>query len=135
MDQALKSRILENKLVEQIRSWLMDCDAFAALCDDLKLLAREWCAVSLIDKELVAHLFLILTVTRNMAADWSAMVIPRRRPRFGSYGRSWITSCSRCSSLTKVADDATHTRWESHPLSYSAYATWAFWVGPFEVPA
>ena len=67
MDQALKSRILENKFVDQIRSWIIDLDAFAALCDDLKLLAREWRAVSLIDKELVAHLFLILTVTRNMA--------------------------------------------------------------------
>ena len=67
MDQALKSRILENKFVDQIRSWIIDRDAFTALCDDLKLLAREWRAVSLIDKELVAHLFLILTVTRNMA--------------------------------------------------------------------
>ena len=53
MDQGLKSRILENKFVDQIRSWIIDLDAFAALCDDLKLLAREWRAVSLIDKELV----------------------------------------------------------------------------------
>jgi len=68
MNTALKTKILNNRFVERLRTeMVIDQNEYRPLCEALKDLANAWKGVPYIDKELMQDLYVLPQITRNVA--------------------------------------------------------------------
>lgn len=71
MTSILKARILDNRFILRLRNELLiDRNAFASLCADLRALAEEWREAEMVDKELVQELYILAPVTWNVGRSF-----------------------------------------------------------------
>jgi len=62
------SGILQNNYLDKLRTELViDKKSYKELCYSLKCLAREWKGVKNIDKRIVQELYVLASVTKNVA--------------------------------------------------------------------
>lgn len=72
MSRDTKTEILQNRFVDRLRMELVIDEAeYDRLCSALKRLAEQWKPLTAIDKELMQDLYVLSSVTRNMAPELS----------------------------------------------------------------
>ena len=68
MNEALKTKILNNKFVELLRTeTVIDQNEYQPLCEALKDLAKAWKGASSIDKVLMQDLYVLPQIAKNVA--------------------------------------------------------------------